>query len=168
LAAPGGSQQRESDEATERALRSFSGAPDDAQFVVGEDPVAGGLLRLDASHAASNWRQEIIVPAGVPIEELREERQRGLSPVRAPFVLDLVKESDDLGAFDSVDLTGAKNRIDEPLERSLAPFGGTEFAPLALEIFLGDRLEAAAFLPAPLGHRVAAFGDFTQLRLRLF
>jgi hypothetical protein len=85
----------------------------------------------------------------------------------------LVEKSDDLGALDLVDLSGAELRIDEPLEDGLPCLGRAQPAAFALEIFLGDGLERVrgrTLLPAPLSQpfrqRIAAPGDGTELHLR--
>src|SRR5258706_3872524 len=129
------------------------------------------FARLDAAHAAPNGGEKIIVAAGVPVEDPGEERQGEMRHARPALVLDLVEKADDLGSLDGVDLAGAERRVDGPLERGLGPLGGTQLVTLALEILLGDGLERVggrAFLPAPLGHRVAPLGDGADHRLGLF
>src|SRR5258705_6957025 len=60
LVPPGAGQQQEAHEVAVRGWRGFCDAPEGAEFIIGQDAVAGVLLHLDSSHTATDELIDIV------------------------------------------------------------------------------------------------------------
>src|SRR6266566_6480351 len=114
--APSACQQQEAHEMAIRCGRRFRDGPEDADLVISEDAVTRGLAFLHPTHAPANRREEVVVPACMPVHDFGKVRQHKMGHARPTLVLDLVQEPDDLGALDGIDLAGTERRENQPLK----------------------------------------------------
>jgi hypothetical protein len=106
--------------------------------VIRQNPVAGVSFELCARHTAPDRRQEIVVAAGMRVEQLGQERQHGLHRMGAAVLLDVVEQADDLAAPDVSDLPGTQGNTSR--SRTSLRFSPVRLQ-LAREILFGHGLE---------------------------